>query len=531
MTAIDCSDVHSTSTSDCTEATEKDVQDYIVKHTISAKMAKPNGAMYVAIVTAMLGAIMFGIDTTNFGATIDFESFEEAWCVGKYGSKITCGHDAKHGASQNSDWLNNFVSWANLLVFLGAAFGAVLFGPPIATNLGRRPCISAGAAVTLVGCLMTSYMSFGRVPLFLIGRCVTGLGIGLCCFALPMYNAEISAPSIRGTTGSLFQLFVALGGLLAAVLTAYCKDWQVGMMLPGFAASIVMVAIWFTPESPRYVMSKEGYEAGLEQLKKVRCGDCSYEAGEMRQEIENEKNAGQVSYGALFTQRNLRKRVGISCWMQIAQQFTGMNAIIMYSGTLFREMGFEDPLITNLIFNCFMVAGMVVGLFLLDSALGGRRSQLLSVTSAIAPLMIVAGVSIIYGWNQTFTLFLVCLYALIWQMAWGMIPWVYPSEIFTTSERDRAVSLAVFTQYGANAVLLYLVPLMLGALQVQGTLMFFGGFNLLNFLFVFAFVKETKGLALEDIPVLFTSKRKFRKWIGRGDSARGGKADGSKDEV
>jgi len=358
---------------------------------------------------------------------------------------------------------------------------------------------------------------------------VTGFGIGLCCFALPMYNAEISAPSIRGSTGSLFQLFVALGGLLAAVLTAYCKIWEVGMMLPGFAACIVMVSIWFTPESPRFVMMKEGYEAGLEQLKKVRIGDCSYEAGEMRQEIEREKQVGKVSYGALFTQRNLRKRVGISCWMQVAQQFTGMNAIIMYSGTLFREMGFENPLMTNLIYNCFMVVGMVIGLFLMDSQWGGRRSQLLSVTSVIGPLMFIAGFSIQYAWNQTFTLCVICLYALVWQMAWGMIPWVYPSELFATSERDRAVSLAVFTQYGANAVLLYLVPVMQAALQIQGLIMFFGGFNLLNFLFVFAFVKETKGLPLENIPALFASKRRFRKWIGRGDPA--GKDEGSKTEV
>merc|ERR1712232_910467 len=101
-------------------------------------------------------------------------------------------------------------------------------------------------------------------------------------------------------------------------------------------------------------MVMDGYEAGLEQLKKVRRGDSTYEAQEMRREIEDEENADQVSYGALFTQRNLRKRVGIACWMQIAQQFTGMNAIIMYSGTLFRAMGFDNPLVTNLVFNCFM---------------------------------------------------------------------------------------------------------------------------------------------------------------------------------
>eukprot|EP00928_Gymnodinium_smaydae_P005349 TRINITY_DN11826_c0_g1_i2.p1 TRINITY_DN11826_c0_g1~~TRINITY_DN11826_c0_g1_i2.p1 ORF type:complete len:528 (+),score=84.24 TRINITY_DN11826_c0_g1_i2:134-1717(+) len=494
---------------------DSDVEEYIVSKKETAAHSRPNGTMYVAIVTAMFGAIMFGIDTTNFGAVVDFDSFEQAWCVGNYGDDLTCSHDEELGASKNHAWLDEFISWANLLVFLGAAFGAVLCGPPIAKNLGRRPCISAGAGVAFIGCLLTSYLSLGSVPMFFGGRLVTGLGIGLCCFALPMYNAEVSAPSIRGTTGSLFQLFVALGGLLASILTAFCGDWKIGMMLPGFAAIVVMVSIWLTPESPRFVMAQEGYDAGLEKLEEVRSGDATKEANDMRREIEEEEAAGQVSYRALFTQRNLRKRVAIACWMQVAQQFTGMNTIIMYSGTLFREMGFKDPLTTNLIYNCFMVVGMVVGLFLLDSRLGGRRSQLLYVTCCIGPLLVLTGVAIGAGWPNAFTLVSVCLFAIIWQMAWGMIPWVYPSEIFSTAERDRAVSLAVFTQYAANAILLYLVPKLLGALGIAGTMIFFGCFNLLNFAFVFAYVKETKGLPLENIPILFTSKRRFREWIGR----------------
>lgn len=473
--------------------------------------SEPNGAMYVAIVTAMFGAIMFGIDTTNFGAVVDFQSFEDEWCIPKYGNVTTCDHEG--GAAENTKWLNNFVSWANLLVFLGAAFGAVMFGPPIAKNQGRRPCISAGAGITFVGCLMTSYVSMGSVPVFFAGRLITGMGIGLCCFALPMYNAEVSAPSIRGTTGSLFQLFVALGGLLAAVLTAFCSDWKIGMMMPGFAAIIVMFSIWLTPESPRFVMARDGYDDGLEQLEKVRNGDATKEANDMYREIEEEAEAGQVSYSDLFTQPNLRKRVAIACWMQIAQQFTGMNTIIMYSGTLFRSMGFDDPLVTNLIFNVFMVIGMVIGLFLLDSEYGGRRSQLKFVTIIIAPLLILTGIAIKMEWSNNVVLALVCSFALIWQLAWGMIPWLYPSEIFSTAERDRAVSLAVFTQYIANAVLLYLVPMIKEALEVSGTMIFFGCFNILNFLFVHFYVKETKGLPLEDIPILFNSKRRFREWL------------------
>merc|ERR1712176_134668 len=89
------------------------------------------------------------------------------------------------------------------------------------------------------------------------------------------------------------------------------------------------------------------------------------------------------------------------------------------------------------------------------------------------------------------------------QMAWGMIPWIYPSELFTMAERDRATSFAVFFQYTANAVLMFVDPLLMHSLGVAGTFMFFGAFNMLNLAFVYAFIKETQGVPLESVPGLF----------------------------
>merc|ERR1712113_417785 len=96
-----------------------------------------------------------------------------------------------------------------------------------------------------------------------------------------------------------------------------------------------------------------------------------------------------------------------------------------------------------------------------------------------------------------------CLFAFGWQLAWGMIPWVYPSELFTMAERDRATSLAVFVQYAANALLMVVVPHLQNALGFPGMLYFFGAFNILNLGFVVTCIKETKGVPLEDIPKLF----------------------------
>merc|ERR1719382_2143043 len=154
-------------------------------------------------------------------------------------------------------------------------------------------------------------------------------------------------------------------------------------------------------------------------------------------------------------------------------------------------------------FTGLQVVGIVVGLALLDSHRGGRFPQLAGVTVFICPLLSLMGLSHQFGWSTNLELVFACLFAFGWQLAWGMIPWVYPSELFTMAEGDRATSLAVFVQYAANAVLTVVVPQLLDALGFAGMVWFFAAFNALNLVVIAACIKETKGIPLEDVPYLF----------------------------
>merc|ERR1712083_832152 len=73
----------------------------------------------------------------------------------------------------------------------------------------------------------------------------------------------------------------------------------------------------------------------------------------------------------------------------------------------------------------------------------------------------------------------VLVYAFDFQAAWGAIPWVYPSEIFSMAEKERAISLSVFFQYGANAVIAVVTPAML-QWSTPGTLFVFAALNITN---------------------------------------------------
>jgi len=254
-------------------------------------------------------------------------------------------------------------------------------------------------------------------------------------------------------------------------------------------------------------MARHGYEAGVAVLSQVRNGDVTAEAWEVKHQIEVEAKVGQVSYIEFVKNPSLRKRVCIACWLQIGQQFTGFNTILMYAATMFTEMGFSDPFAPNMAFQGFQVFSIMIGLLLIDSKYGGRRSQLLVVTMALIPILVLIGGAVAFHWPLLLELVLVASFGFVWEMAWGPIPWIYPSEIFSMSERDRATSLAVFCQYGANAVLMFIVPRLKSSLGVSGMFWFHAAFNIVNFIVAFLYIKETKGVLLEDVPGLFSAKK------------------------
>lgn len=471
----------------------------VVKQT-SAQTAKPNSTMFFAIAMAMVGAMMFGLDQGNFGVVSVFEDFETHWCDNNFGDKNHC-----HGelVKENKEWDGGFILWGGTLITFGAAAGALTLGPVMMHKIGRRRSIGIGGFICCLGCLLASFLSFGSIPVFYVGRFITGFGVGVACLVLPVYNSECSTPSIRGLTGSFFQLNVAVGSLVATLVCTFYKNWAFGMFLPGLAGAILTVASFFLPESPRWMMASTGnYEKGRKELQKIREGNVDIEATEMWDEIQAEKDMTEVSYAGLFEERNLRKRVLIACGLVMAQQLTGVNAFLSYSGVIFGKCGFDDPIVVTLVFNLWMILFVIIGLVLIDSKYGGRRSQLLAATVIMGPPLIVASLGLQMEWNPLIVAAMVCIYGGGFQLAWGMVPWIYPSEIFSMLEKEKALSVAVFVNYMFNALIVYITPLLMNW-SIIGTFYVFAILNIGCGLFVWTFVRETKGIALELTPALF----------------------------
>merc|ERR1712079_291991 len=91
----------------------------------------------------------------------------------------------------------------------------------------------------------------------------------------------------------------------------------------------------------------------------------------------------------------------------------------------------------------------------------------------------------------------ICCYMAFFSIAWGGIPWIYPSEIFPMEVKENALTTSVFSQWIANFVIAYIVPSQLVHLKPHGTFFFYAGCVALNFVLVYLFVPETKGRVLE----------------------------------
>ena len=107
---------------------------------------------------------------------------------------------------------------------IGWIVGGVLFGGILASacggflcdHLGRRAVIrlAAGCFLASIPIICLSGVSF---PLIMVGRVLQGLSCGFLSVAMPMYLAETLPPERRGRGTAIFQLFLGIGLVLAAL--------------------------------------------------------------------------------------------------------------------------------------------------------------------------------------------------------------------------------------------------------------------------------------------------------------------------
>ena len=166
-----------------------------------------------------------------------------------------------------------------------------------------------------------------------------GIGIGAKNATVPIFSAELAPARIRGALVMFWQLWVVAGIFLGFCANVIVKDvtnpaaWRLQLGSAFIPAFVLMCGIWFTPESPRWLMKKGKYDKAFRSFLKLRAHPIisardyyySHVIFEEERAISGNSNYFSRLYDCFRIPRIRRANYGASTVM-IAQQMCGINS-------------------------------------------------------------------------------------------------------------------------------------------------------------------------------------------------------------
>jgi MFS family permease len=109
--------------------------------------------------------------------------------------------------------------------------------------------------------------------LILIGRIVEGMGVGCSSFSCPLYASEIAPTNLRGMLSGFMQMIIVVGLFTANVVNFFFKDhkleWRLSNRVILISPIIIMIGIFFCPETPRWLFKKKDRQSAEKSLKYI----------------------------------------------------------------------------------------------------------------------------------------------------------------------------------------------------------------------------------------------------------------------
>jgi sugar porter (SP) family MFS transporter len=432
-----------------------------------------NNILFWSITSALAG-FLFGFDTVVISGAE--QTIQSLWNL--------------------SDGLHGFAMASALY---GTVIGSLLGGWPT-DRFGRKPTLFWVGILYFISAVWSGLAT--DVYTFSLARFIGGLGVGASTVAAPLYISEISPPGRRGRLAGMFQFNIVFGILVAFLSNALLAGigsqawrWMLGVeAVPALAYTVMCLTL---PESPRWLLvRKRDREAGLRVLALID-PDANRATLETQARLIESSVPDNAPLGRFWTVQ-LRRPITLAFLIAFFNQLSGINAILYFAPRIFEMtgLGARSALlqsvgigVTNLVFT-------FVGLWLIDR-LGRRTLLYIGSYGYIVSLGLVAWAF----YTAHFAIVPVCIFAFIAAHAIGQgaVIWVFISEIFPNQHRAAGQSLGSFTHWIFAALLTTFFPKMVTAFAPGTVFLFFCGMMVLQLVWVWISVPETRGVPLEKI--------------------------------
>ncbi len=454
------------------------------------KKAKIGYVFFLSIVAAV-GGLLFGYDTAVISGTID-------QVVNLY-----------HLNVMQQGW---YVGCALIGSIIGVSFAGVL-----SDKMGRKPSMFLSAflfAISGIGCAVSPTFAC-----LVASRFIGGVGIGIISIVAPMYISEIAITEYRGRLVSFYQLAVTIGFLAAYLINymllnisqtetfssaimqkIFVSDVWRGMLgMESTPAIIFFIVLFYIPESPRWLIVHNKESKAERILGKIytEYGDVVKQISDTRSMISNEAKS---EWRALFSP-GIMKAVIIGVCIAILGQFMGVNAVLYYGPSIFKDAGLEDPLFCQVLVGVVNTVTTVIAMFIIDK-IGRKKLIYYGVSGMIISLILIAVYFIgrdSLGLSVWFMLTFFLIYVFCCAISISAVVFVLLSEMYPNSLRGIAMSIAGFALWIGTFLIGQLTPWMLQNLTPAGTFIMFAVMCVPYMLIMWKLVPETAGMSLEDI--------------------------------
>lgn len=437
-----------------------------------------NRFVYITAIVAALNGLLFGFDTGVISGALLY--IEQGFGLSAFLQELVVSS-----------------------VLVGAAIGAAV-GGTLADRFGRRRITLLGAGIFFVSSLG---MAVSPTVHWLIGwRFVVGIAIGVASIVGPLHISETAPPKIRGSLGSLQQLAITLGILLAYLINyvfaslitgATAWRWMLGFgVVPAAALGIGM---YYLPETPRWLVKEDREDEARETLSRLRTET------NIEDELQEIKELEEVEQGgfSVLLQPWVRPALVVGIGLAIVQQATGINAVLYYAPTVFNSIGLQAvaSILATVGIGVINVALTLVAIWQVDR-IGRRPLLLISLAGMTLMLGILGAAFWLPGLSGNIAWIAggsMILYVAFFAVGLGPVFWLMIAEIYPLEVRGSGEGLASVANWGTN-LLVSVTFLTLANTVGQGvTFWLYGAVGVIALVFVYTQVPETMGRSLEEI--------------------------------
>ncbi|KAJ6656778.1 hypothetical protein lerEdw1_003109 [Lerista edwardsae] len=295
--------------------------------------------LMLAVGGAVLGSLQFGYNTGVINAPQEVieEFYNQTWHY-RYNEYISRGT------------LTTLWSLSVSIFSVGGMIGSFSVGLFV-NRLGRRNSMLLSNGLAFLAAVLMGFSKMaGSFEMLILGRFVIGVYSGLTTGFVPMYVGEVSPTALRGALGTLHQLGIVVGILVAQVfgMDLIMGNDDLWPLLLGFIfvpALLQCILLPLAPESPRFLLINRNEENKAKSvLKKLRgTTDVSKDLQEMKEESRQMMQEKKVTIPELFRSPMYRQAILIAIVLQLSQQLSGINAVFYYSTSIFAKSGVQQP--------------------------------------------------------------------------------------------------------------------------------------------------------------------------------------------